>query len=384
MLTYKKLSKDLNESMKSKGLNNIPKNWNWYEFFPDDTLEIRQKKLNMSSVKNQLMCGCCWAISCSSAISDSFVISDIVNWCPNISYTYALAKYSQNKCVGGSSIKLLEDIKNGEGIVSETCVDDRWCLNNPLCANINKQLGDFVDLKEDINLIREYISEFVPKEGCYNNDREHYIYEIDEVYQIYITENYTIDFVHNIIKKHIITRGPLVGVFPVPKNFVNGNFSSKDNGIFIENNNKKVLGAHSIIIVGWGMYEENNRKIPYWICKNSWGKKWGYNGLFKIAMYPINKVTQFTRKISVIGDSKLKEIGGVVGFKVSKFPKLRLMKKIIEDKNNITLETLSQKIKNKYSNYIQDDFDIKNILIFLFIIIFIFLGKLQKSYNFIN
>lgn len=36
--------------------------------------------------------------------------------------------------------------------------------------------------------------------------------------------------------------------------------------------------GHIVRIVGWGI--EN--KIPYWIVANSWGRRWGENGFFRI------------------------------------------------------------------------------------------------------
>jgi len=44
---------------------------------------------------------------------------------------------------------------------------------------------------------------------------------------------------------------------------------------------------HCVIIVGW----KDDDSIPhggYWICKNSWGKYWGYNGFFNIEYGSLN------------------------------------------------------------------------------------------------
>lgn len=41
----------------------------------------------------------------------------------------------------------------------------------------------------------------------------------------------------------------------------------------------KLLGAHAIVIVGWG---ENECEGPYWIVRNSWDVTWGDDGYFRI------------------------------------------------------------------------------------------------------
>ncbi|GFE55563.1 cathepsin C [Babesia ovis] len=40
--------------------------------------------------------------------------------------------------------------------------------------------------------------------------------------------------------------------------------------------------SHAVVIVGWGQENVAGRMVKYWICRNSWGQKWGINGYFKI------------------------------------------------------------------------------------------------------
>ena len=41
-----------------------------------------------------------------------------------------------------------------------------------------------------------------------------------------------------------------------------------------------LLGGHAVRIVGWG----TDGTTEYWVVANSWGKYWGEDGFFRIAM----------------------------------------------------------------------------------------------------
>ncbi len=51
------------------------------------------------------------------------------------------------------------------------------------------------------------------------------------------------------------------------------------------NGKDKPISGHAVTIVGWGQYNYNQNgtvyEIPYWICLNSWGQKWGTSGFSK-------------------------------------------------------------------------------------------------------
>lgn len=327
-----------------KQYTELPETFNWGFIYSNDTEKILGKKLLIEKVKNQYLCGCCWAIAVATAISDAFVIRELVHWAPSVSYTYALAHYPQQKCSGGSSRVLLEEIKMGDGIASDYCVDESWCLNNKdCCSSAGEEHFSTLSSK------KELLSSLIPKEGCYNGTKKHYIYKISDVYTLTTCNTMKALEAQIKIKQHILVRGPVVAGFLIMDNFPDGLFTrdSATKGIYFEKvdeliyepakdqvfsyEKNKILGSHSVVVMGWGT--EKNVKIgdktlhsvPYWWCRNSWGTNWGNGGYFKIAMYPYNKICQFSKRVRVIQNNIIKEVGGVTGFLVTEPPKLKYL-----------------------------------------------------------
>jgi cathepsin B len=76
------------------------------------------------------------------------------------------------------------------------------------------------------------------------------------------------------IKQSIMEDGPIQAIIEVYKDFV-----SYKSGIYKRPYRYEYIGAHSVMIIGWGYDSED---VMYWIGVNTWGTTWGDNGYFKM------------------------------------------------------------------------------------------------------
>jgi len=313
--------------------------------------QLRKKIPNISSPANQMLCGSCWAMAGSGIVGDSFVISDVVDWKPNLSATYCLACYPQKQCHGGNPAKLLIDISRG-GIVSKHCIDYSWCETNQWCN------GDALKhFKMQHQHQRHILNNLIPPCGCLEKG-DFYKFMVDSEpgpQQLSIgMHNMDPQKLKATIKAHIRHKGPVLGSFLVFENFMKGYFTkSKPNkGLYLENavyqangtvtyqtiDTKSYKGSHAVAIIGWGIEKnvqlDNNGKkqdVPYWFVRNSWTSKWGDKGYFKMAMYPFNKLSQFDKLVRINTPMGPVEAGGMVVFNTTKAPKKVSFKQVAKD-----------------------------------------------------
>ena len=349
-VNFSSLSTEL-PSQYAAGLSDIetvPTNFNW-RFDPE-------KGGAIAKPGDQGLCGSCWAISAAGIIGDNFVVKGLNvdekgnKFIPDISTTWILINYGQQRCGGGNPGVAFQQIANNPiGLATNHCVDYSWCKTNDMCNG---------DAKKHMEANPMLLNNLIPyKGGCYYPENKHYLFKL---YQqpnsiaigmkhkngTLIKESEWDQYKIN-VKKHIMANGPVLGGFLVFENFMSGAFTktTPNKGIYLENgvypgakpssgspksptDPSNIKGAHAVALIGWG--KEDNvdigngkmESVEYWYCRNSWTEKWGDDGYFKMAMWPHNKLSQFDKIVTVNTPQGPKQSGGIVSIVATQKPEL--------------------------------------------------------------
>ncbi|NP_078647.1 Papain-like proteinase [Lymphocystis disease virus 1] len=305
-----------------------------------DPPHTKDKKPYIEKIRKQYLCGSCWAISLAQIISDCLVVGNVVvKRKPMISATYIMAEnLTQKGCLGGNPAEAVKIIEQ-RGVMDQTCVDYSWCTENSLC-NANS-LNHFNAKKAALSFNKK-----IPPFGkCYYGSIKKFIYKLNPDSHVFMLNHASLNLLspdkklltfRTIVQTHILEYGPVLGGFAVLTNFMNGEHTNPVNqtkGIYFENivygrnhiehaynehHSFAVIGMHAVSVVGWGvekniMYRGKNlNTVYYWHCRNTWGTEWGYqNGFFKIAAYPINKISQFDMEVP-LPDDPFTTIGSIL------------------------------------------------------------------------
>jgi cathepsin B len=78
--------------------------------------------------------------------------------------------------------------------------------------------------------------------------------------------------------QEIMSYGPVTAGFNVYSDWIHYPDGTSSNQVYRPQGGTE-MGGHAIRIVGWGVASDGTK---YWLVANSFGKKWGLEGWFKI------------------------------------------------------------------------------------------------------
>lgn len=239
-----------NDNMASKPIAKItPGYFNWMDYKGEDYT---------TPARAQGWCGSCWAFAALGIIESVIEIKEgSSNLNPDLSEQYILSYLPKaGSCMGGTCTKALELILN-------TSADGNYQNGVIQESYLKYQQNDSIDVIEN----PDWENQLVPimNFGTWYTDPE----DIEE------------------IKTQIMTSGPVAAAMFVIPEFTKWLMTHHKSDEYFPYPGDVSGTNHEVIIVGW----KNNPSIDnggYWICKNSWGKGFGYNGFFNIEYGSLN------------------------------------------------------------------------------------------------
>ncbi|MBU0496526.1 MAG: C1 family peptidase [Candidatus Thermoplasmatota archaeon] len=225
----------------------LPQSFSWKNFGNQDWT---------TPAKNQtLKCGCCWIFAAVGIIESKINIKEgnaDIN--PDLSEQYVLSCLPDagNGCNGGYPYNALKYIldsshagNNHNGIIPETCFPYQINDTIPCDEKCDEWLETIVPIKDYDYLIVDESPRGIQK-----------------------------------IKHHLMQEGPLAACMLVTKEWITWGYHHHDPTEYWTTLFE--LGEdHDIILVGW-KDDPSLRYGGYWICKNSLGLEWGYDGFFNL------------------------------------------------------------------------------------------------------
>lgn len=316
-------------------VRSIPESFSWAIPTERDSSDILKKKKWIDGVRDQYLCGSCYAVTLAQTISDCHVVSGVVSWAPNVSATSIMACFvNSNPCSGGNPAELSRMLSI-TGAMDQTCIDYSWCSEDSQWCTNRRGKDEF-----NVGYIDKLNANVPTKCGCYFDNTKKYKYKLDAPGELIHNGGRFKNVYKTMVKSHILQYGPVIGSFAVYSNF--NTFllygSNINGGVYFENGNYTpnmtgmawnrmaglIKGFHAISVMGWGVaknieYEDGQfGDVPYWHCRNSYGRYVGNDGYFKMAMYPFNTAGGQIDSLFSVG--RVTNLGGIILLKCTSPP----------------------------------------------------------------
>jgi len=230
---------------------------------------------SITDIRDQSMCGCCWAFGAAEAASDRMCIAT------NGSLNFPLSAQdvcfcsSDDGCGGGDITSPWQYIQES-GVVSGGQYQGTGPYGKGMCADFSlPHCHHHGPQKDD-----PYPAEGKP--GCPQQTSPQCPSacdsEADDPHKTFADDKYT--FSGKVqsasgpkqIKQMIMAGGPVETAFTVYSDFEN-----YDSGIY-HHVSGSMAGGHAVKIVGWGV----EGGVKYWKVANSWNPYWAEKGYFRI------------------------------------------------------------------------------------------------------
>jgi C1A family cysteine protease len=239
------------EKGKPQVLVDTPNNFNWGKF---------NEKNWLTPVKKQL-CGDCWDFAALGTFESIIKIRENCSeFNPDLSEQYVLSCLEgAGSCHGGNSYRAFQRI-------NETTEEGNFCNGVILESCFPYQGSDDISCEEKCDDWKEKLvpildfGQWKPSKGQKG---------IDE------------------IKTFILKNGPVVVHIDATRFFKYWGATHNNPDDYFPYTGPKIMINHVVMLVGW-KDDPNVRNGGYWICKNSWGADWGYNGFFNIEYDSLN------------------------------------------------------------------------------------------------
>ncbi len=233
-------------------LINTPGEFNWKNIDGKDWT---------TPAKNQGNCGSCWLFSAMGALESVINIREgCADLDPDLSEQYVLSCLpAAGSCNGGNTTKCVFYFINStstdgnyhNGVITEECFKYQSNFKSiPSCSEKSDNWEDFLIPISDYG-----------ESWTYENQHE----------------------LRDTIKSLVYQKGPIMVYFWASERFIHWGTLHKLPSQYYPDYHEECPNFvnHGITVVGW----KDNPSISnggYWICKNTWGPEWGYNGFFNI------------------------------------------------------------------------------------------------------